>query len=128
MRLLLDTCVLLWIVRNDPSLPGRVRAIIEHRDAELLASSVSAWEIAIKHARGRLSLPVALERFLPALRERYQLAALSIDEASALHIAKLPRLHADPFDRMLVSQAIVHGLTIVTPDPLVTQYPARTMW
>jgi len=47
MRLLLDTCVLLWIVRNDPSLPGRVRAIIEHRDAELLASSVSAWEIAI---------------------------------------------------------------------------------
>ena len=76
----------------------------------------------------RLALPAALGTFLPSLRERYQLTALAIDEPSALHIAKLPRLHADPFDRMLVSQAIVHGLTIVTPDPLITQYPARTLW
>jgi PIN domain nuclease of toxin-antitoxin system len=102
--------------------------LIGRADVELLVSSASAWEIAVKHARGRLGLPVALERFLPLLRERYQLAALAIDEPSALHTAKLPRLHGDPFDRMLVSQAIVHGLTIVTPDPLVTQYPARTMW
>ena len=128
MRLLLDTCVLLWIGRNDAALPERVRTLIGRADVELLVSSASAWEIAIKHARGRLGLPVALERFLPLLRERYQLAALAIDEPSALHIAKLPRLHGDPIDRMLVSQAIVHGLTIVTPDPLVTQYPARTMW
>ena len=58
----------------------------------------------------------------------FRSAALPIDEESALHVAKLPALHADPFDRMLVSQAIVHGLAIVTPDPLVTQYPARTLW
>lgn len=128
MRLLLDTCVLLWIGRNDPSLPDRVRAMLARRDAEIMLSSASVWEIAIKHARGRLPLPIALERFLPLLREKYRIATLPIDEASALHIAKLPRLHGDPFDRMLVSQAIVHGLTIVTPDPLVTQYPARTSW
>jgi PIN domain nuclease of toxin-antitoxin system len=71
---------------------------------------------------------VPVDRFVPTLRERYGLVALPIDEQAALHVAKLPRLHSDPFDRMLVSQAIVHGLTIVTPDPLVMQYPARTMW
>ena len=89
---------------------------------------MSAWEIAIKHAKGTLRLSQPPERLVPAARERYGFKSLPIDEASALHVGKLPRLHADPFDRMLVSQAIVHGLTIVTPDPLVTQYPARTMW
>ena len=128
MKLLLDTCTLLWIARGDPALPDRVRSALAGRNVQVAVSAVSAWEIAIKHARGRLPLPAPLERFVPALRERYDLATLPIDEESALHIAKLPALHADPFDRMLVSQAIVHGLTIVTPDPLVTQYPARTMW
>ena len=91
-------------------------------------SVVSAWEIAIKHGLGRLPLPVPLPEFLPTLRERYGLTSLPVDEDSALHVAKLPRLHGDPFDRMLVSQAIVHGLTIVTTDPKITQYPARTIW
>ena len=128
MRLLLDTCVLLWLGRGDTTMPQTVRQALSRVDAEALVSAATAWEIAIKHGRGRLPLPVPLERFLPMLRERYGLQSLPIDEASAVHVAKLPPLHADPFDRMLVSQAIVHGLTIVTPDPLVTQYPARTMW
>jgi PIN domain nuclease of toxin-antitoxin system len=102
--------------------------LLSRADTEPSISPASAWEIAIKHGRGRLPLPVPLDRFLPTVRERYSLASLPIDEESALHIVKLPALHADPFDRMLVSQAIVHGLTIVTPDPLVTQYPARTIW
>lgn len=94
----------------------------------MLFSAASAWEVAIKHAKGMLRLSVPPDRLVPAARARYSLAPLPIDEESALHVTKLPRLHADPFDRMLVSQAIVHGLTIVTPDPQVTQYPARTMW
>ena len=61
-------------------------------------------------------------------REAHGIAPLPIDEESTLHLSRLPALHRDPFDRLLVSQAIVHGLTIVTPDPLVTQYPARTLW
>jgi PIN domain nuclease of toxin-antitoxin system len=65
---------------------------------------------------------------VPDARKRYGISPLPVDEESALHLVKLPRLHDEPFDRMLVSQAIVHGLTIVTSDPLVTQYPARTMW
>lgn len=128
MRLLLDTCVLLWLARGDASLPARTREMLNRPDTDAMVSPASAWEIAIKHARGRLPLPVPLERFLPALRERYALGSVAIEEESALHIAKLPSLHSDPFDRMLVSQAIVHGLTIVTPDPLIIQYPARTTW
>jgi PIN domain nuclease of toxin-antitoxin system len=127
VRLLLDTCTLLWLARADARFHQRARQILSSR-TEVLVSAASGWEIAIKHARGRLPLPVPIERFLPVLRERYSLGSLPIDEESAGHVAKLPSLHTDPFDRMLVSQAIVHGLTIVTPDPLVTQYPARTMW
>jgi PIN domain nuclease of toxin-antitoxin system len=62
------------------------------------------------------------------MREAHGVTALSIDEESALHVSRLPALHRDPFDRILVSQAIVHGLTILTPDTLVTQYPGRTIW
>ena len=62
------------------------------------------------------------------MRDAHGIASLPIDEETALHLSRLPDLHRDPFDRLLVSQAIVHGLTIVTPDPLVAQYPARTLW
>jgi PIN domain nuclease of toxin-antitoxin system len=91
-------------------------------------SAASAWEIAIKNAMGRLPLPVAVNEFVRGIRERHQFKTLPIDEESALLVAKLPPLHRDPFDRILVSQAIVHGLTIVTPDPAVTAYPVVTMW
>ena len=126
MKLLLDTCALIWLLTGERTLPGHLRLALEERDVFL--SVVSAWEIAIKHAKGTLRLSQPPERLVPAARQRYGFHSLPVDEASALHVAKLPLLHADPFDRMLVSQAIVHGLTIVTPDPLVTQYPARTMW
>lgn len=126
MKLLLDTCTFIWLLSGERKLPEHAREAIERGDVYL--SAASAWEIAIKYAKGSLLLPTPPDRIVPAARNRYGLTPLGIDEESALHVAKLPRLHADPFDRMLVSQAIVHGLTIVTPDPLVTQYPARTMW
>lgn len=126
MKLLLDTCTLIWLMTGERPLPARVRSAMA--DADVALSSASAWEIAIRYAKGALRLKEPPDRLVPAARARYGFAALPIDEESALHIGKLPLLHADPFDRMLVSQAIVHGLTIVTPDPLVTQYPARTMW
>jgi PIN domain nuclease of toxin-antitoxin system len=127
VKLLVDTCTLLWLARGDRQIPSRVRSAIAS-DADVWVSAASAWEIAIKHARGRLPLPVAVGQFVRDIRERYQFSSLPIDEESALLVAKLPALHHDPFDRILVSQAIVHGLTIVTPDPAVTQYAVRTVW
>jgi PIN domain nuclease of toxin-antitoxin system len=73
-------------------------------------------------------LPDPLERFVPAMREDHGIELLAIDEESVLQTTRLPALHRDPFDRLLVCQAIVHGMTLLTPDPLVTQYPARVMW
>jgi PIN domain nuclease of toxin-antitoxin system len=128
VKLLLDTCSFLWVVGDSPQLSRRARALFQSPEHEVFLSAASAWEIAIKHALGRLPLPDVPARFLPEMREAHGIAPLPIDEESALHTSRLPALHRDPFDRLLVGQAIVHGLTILTPDPLVTQYPALTIW
>ena len=128
MKLLLDTCTFLWMVGGTSEVTGRVATLLREMDNELYLSAASAWEIALKHGRGRLSLSAPPERFVATQRDAHLISSLPIDEESALHVSRLPDLHRDPFDRILVAQAIVHGLTILTPDPLVTQYPARTMW
>jgi PIN domain nuclease of toxin-antitoxin system len=128
MKLLLDTCSFLWVVSSPAAVPAHMLQLFREPENEVFLSAASSWEIAIKYGLGKLSLSEPPERFVPAEREAHGIAPLAIDEESTLHLARLPALHRDPFDRLLVSQAIVHGLTIVTPDPLVTQYPARTIW
>ena len=128
MRLLLDTCTFLWAISGASDLSARARELVADSDNEVFLSSVSGWEIAVKHALGRLPLPASPDRFVPEQRARHGIDPLPLDEESALHVVRLPPLHRDPFDRMLVSQAIVHGLTLVGPDPLIAQYPLRTTW
>jgi len=91
-------------------------------------SAVSSWEIAVKFGLGRLSLPSPPSKFVPDQRRLRGVESLPLEEDAVLHVQRLPRLHNDPFDRMLVCQALVHGLVILTPDELITQYPARTLW
>jgi PIN domain nuclease of toxin-antitoxin system len=128
MRLLLDTCTFLWIAGGDPALSPAAARLFTAPENEVFLSAVSAWEIAVKHQLGRLILSDLPDRFVPAQREAHAIEALPLDEESTLHLSRLTPLHRDPFDRMLVCQAIVHGLTILTPDPLIAQYPARTIW
>src|SRR5438105_1997426 len=128
MKLLLDTCTFLWIAGGGRPLPPRIADLYRSPDNDVFLSAASAWEIAVKYANRRLLLPEAPPMFVSGERERLGVTALAIDEESALHVGRLPHLHRDPFDRMLVSLAIVHGMTIVTPDPLISQYPARTIW
>ena len=128
MKVLLDTCTFLWIVGGSPRVPARVRDIFQDPATDVFLSAATAWEIALKHQGGRLPLPAPPDRFVPVQRDAHGMTSLPIDEESALHLARLPALHRDPFDRMLVAQAIVHGMAILTPDPLVTQYPARVVW
>ena len=128
MKLLLDTCTFLWIAADSRKLSAVARGAFLDLDNERYLSASSAWEIAIKHALGRLRLPKRPELYIPAIREASGIDALPIDEESALRVARLPALHSDPFDRMLVAQAIVHGMTILTPDEEVAQYPARVLW
>jgi PIN domain nuclease of toxin-antitoxin system len=128
MRLLLDTCTFLWVLTGVPALPTRVQAVVRDPDNEVFLSAVSALEIALKHAAGKLTLPDHPDRYIPAMRAERGVATLAINEESALHVSLLPLIHRDPFDRLLVAQAIVHGMIILTPDPIVARYPARTMW
>ena len=128
MRVLLDTCTFLWIAADSPELSERCRAVFRDPDDEILLSVASTWEIAIKHQLGKLPLPVPPQEFVPEQRRAHRIDSLSLDEAAALHLPLLPPLHRDPFDRVLACQAIADGLVILTPDPLIRQYPIRTEW
>ena len=128
MKLLIDTCTFLWIASESRRLSKTAAALFMDRNNERYLSAASAWEIGIKHAAGRLPLPERPEIFVPKIRDASGIASLEIDEESALHAAKLPALHSDPFDRMLIAQAIVHGMTILTPDPQIEQYAVRVLW
>src|SRR5438876_921338 len=128
MRLILDTCTFLWALKGEPALPPRVAAMFRDPENDLFLSAASAWEIAQKYSMRRLHLPEPPGRYIPSEREQRGISSLPIDEESTLHVSRLPFLHRDPFDRLIVSQAIVHGMTILTPDPLITQYPARVVW
>lgn len=128
MRLLLDTCTFLWILSDPSKVPGPVLDAFRSPGNAVFLSAASAWEIALKHAIGKLPLPSDPVHFVPAQREVHAIQSLDITEEAALHQSRLPVLHRDPFDRLLVSQSIVEELTIVTPDPLITQYGCRTLW
>jgi PIN domain nuclease of toxin-antitoxin system len=128
MKILVDTCTFLWIAAESPRLSKTAAALFLDLDNERYLSAASAWEIAIKHAAGRLPLPERPGVFVPMIREASGIASLAIDEESTLHAGRLPGLHPDPFDRMLVAQAIVHGMAILTPDPAIEQYAVRVLW
>jgi len=128
VKLLIDTCAFLWLAAGSNKLGEAVTEAFLDPENERYFSAASAWEIAIKHALGRLPLPTKPEKFVPQIREQSGIETLPIDEESALYLSKLPRLHADPFDRILVAQAIVHGMTILTPDDAIEQYAVRVLW
>ena len=128
MNLLLDTCTFLWIATGDESLSSSARRLFADPTNQVFLSAVSAWEIAVKHSLGRLPLPRPPSVLVPEQRRRHQIQPLLLDEAAALFCAKLPELHKDPFDRMLICQAIMGGLTLLTPDQLISQYPVATSW
>ena len=128
MRLLLDTCTFLWIVSGSSELSKRAAQWFSDPANELFLSVVSAWEIAVKYSLGNLQLPAPPMDFVVSQREAHAIATLPLTEEEALYLPKIPKLHRDPFDRMLICQAVAGGLTILTPDPLISQYPIRTLW
>jgi PIN domain nuclease of toxin-antitoxin system len=128
VRLLLDTCTFLWIIGDSPQLSAEARQRFSAADNEIFLSAVSVWEIAVKHQLGKLPLPEPVHEFIPNQRSAHRIEPLAIDEAAVLHLARLPDHHKDPFDRMLICQAIAHGLTLLTPDADIRRYPVRTLW
>jgi PIN domain nuclease of toxin-antitoxin system len=123
MRLLLDTHVFLWYITADPKLPTTFRDAIRDPANEVYLSAASVWEAVVKHALGKLPLPAAPAHYLPRQRAAHRIESLPVEEAALAPLAALPALHRDPFDRILVSQALHHGLTLVTADDAVRAYP-----
>ena len=118
MRVLLDTHLILWWLNNSPSLSEHARALISAPENTIFVSAVSLWEIWLKESLGKLRLPADFERKLA--EESFE--NLPLTAAQTRHVALLPWLHRDPFDRMLVAQAQVEDLTLLTADDLVAHY------
>ncbi len=125
MRILLDTHVFLWYITADPKLPTAYRVAIQDPANGVYLSAVTVWEAVIKHQLGKLPLPAPPAEYLPQQREAHGFVALPIDEGAMIPLAGLPSLHRDPFDRLIVAQAIQHDLMVATVDPDVIAYPVR---
>lgn len=128
MKYLLDTCTFLWIADPRPQLSARAREVFLDPRNEAFLSVVSVWEIALKHGAGRLALPAPPSHFVPSARKRLGIASVELDEAAIFALPRLPNVHADPFDRLLVCQAQLEGMTILTPDPKIRRCPVATEW
>ena len=128
MRLLLDTQVFLWMVAGSTRMPGAVREQVCSQETSVWLSAASVWELAIKQGLGRIDLPGPAAEFAGRQRALHGITPLPIDEASAAHLSKLPDIHRDPFDRMLVCQAIEHELTLVSADRILRRYPIKSLW
>ncbi|KOP23198.1 twitching motility protein PilT [Hapalosiphon sp. MRB220] len=122
MKILLDTHIFLWFISGDNRLSVDVRDAIRDSNNEVYLSVVSIWESIVKYQLGKLPLPLSPEIYLPKQRDRHQIANLDLDENSVTRLASLPSFHKDPFDRMLICQALQHKLTIATVDPEVLKY------
>jgi PIN domain nuclease of toxin-antitoxin system len=127
MRTLLDTHVFLWYISADPQLPAAFRDAIRDPANEVYLSAASVWEAVIKYALGKLPLPEAPAEYLPRQRVAHRIAALPVEEGAFIHLAGLPPLHRDPFDRLLVAQALQHGLELATVDGAVRAYPVALL-
>ncbi len=129
MRLLLDTHAFLWWASDGGSrLSEEARDAIASESNEVLLSTASALEIGIKAARGRLELPDDPDRYIPDRLRMHGFGALSIDLAHALRASVLPVIHRDPWDRLLVAQAQIEQIPIVTSDPIIGRYDVETIW
>ncbi len=121
MRLLLDTHVWLWWMTHPERLPQHVYDVVSDAQ-EVRLSAATVWEATIKHAGGKLPLPVGLPELVATSVRDAGMTRLAIDDRHALAVADLPALHRDPFDRLLIAQALVEGLTLVTADEQVRAY------
>lgn len=130
MRLLLDTHAFLWLVDGSSNLSKNAQSALGDSANSLFLSAASVWELSIKTSRThpQLTLNDPLDRYIAKWTGVYQVQILPIDLSHALHVVELPKHHADPFDRMLVSQAHVEAMTLVSADRKFTSYPVPVLW
>lgn len=126
MKILLDTHIFLWLQTDPDRLGSRLELVRDERN-ELLLSAASSWEMAIKYELGRLPLPETPADYVPSRMRAIGAEPLAVEHSHTLGVAKLPALHRDPFDRLLVAQAELLDLTILTADAAIAQYEVATL-
>jgi PIN domain nuclease of toxin-antitoxin system len=125
MKLLLDTHIFLWYITNDPHLAPELASVIRNEANEVYLSVVSIWEALVKHQGGRLQLPSPADQYLQDKQRQHRIASLPLEAGAAAQVLKLPPIHRDPFDRMLICQAIHHELVLATVDDRIVEYPVQ---
>jgi PIN domain nuclease of toxin-antitoxin system len=128
MRLLLDTHAFLWFVMGDARLSAPARSAIEDAQNERLLSAASAWEMAIKLSIGKLTLRQPLKDFLTVQLASNRISLLPISVPHICLVPELPFIHRDPFDRLLIAQALVEQCVLVSVDAQIAQYPLERLW
>ena len=128
MRVLLDTHAFLWFVLNDPKLPPTAKGLIESPANDVLISPASYWEIAIKVSHKKLDLLAPYEDFMHQGIVGNDFAVLHIEPRHTAVVASLPFHHKDPFDRLLIAQALAEGIPLVSADPALDHYGIQRLW
>lgn len=128
MKALLDAHAFIWWVLDMPNLSERCRGIVSDGDNEIVVSVASSYEIAYKAEQGRLMLPEMPEAYVRGRLAANGFSSMPIELGHALRAATLPRIHGDPFDRMLVAQAQIEDIPILTADPAISLYDVETIW
>jgi PIN domain nuclease of toxin-antitoxin system len=128
VRVLLDTHALLYWALDSDRLSARARDVFEDPRGELLWSAASSWEVSIKFAMGRIRLAKAPRELIPDLLRTQRIGSLPVEHAHAFRVAELPPHHRDPFDRLLVAQAQVERLPILSRDRALRDYDVEVLW
>ena len=128
MRVLIDTHVFLWWVEGSRALPAKARTIVVDRENECMLSVASAWELAIKASLGKLRLASPVQRYVVEHMATNAFVLLNIKIAHIGRLESLPRHHGDPFDRLLIAQALAEEIPIVSADPKFDRYGVKRIW
>ena len=125
---LLDTCVAIWYFQGSDRISADLVELLRNPRNDLCLSDVSVLEIVIKHRLGKLPLPKPPSRIILPLARKHWMESLPLTTDAIFALERLPDLHRDPFDRLLIGQALTRRLELVTPDPLIRQYDVATLW
>lgn len=128
MTYLLDAHVILWWASAAAKISDRARELIQDGSTVALVSAAALYEIAVKAQVGRLELPAEAQVYLPQLLRRHAFGVLPIEESHALRAGVLPLIHRDPWDRLLIAQAQIESIPIITADPAIGQYDVEVVW
>ena len=128
MRYLLDTCTFLWLALPQGKLSSTAKSILDDPANDLFLSDTSVWEICLKHTAGKLPLPAAPRAWLPTRLAFFKIASLPLTHTAFFRSGELPRVHPDPFDRILAAQAMEEGMVILSPDEPLSRLGSARAW